>query len=222
MSDSATIVQKLWNYCNVLRDDGLSYQDYIEQLTFLLFLKMADEQTQTAVQPPRHRPARAWTGLRWCGSTATSLEVHYRHILVELGKHPGTLGVIFRKAQNKIQDPAKLKRLVSDLIDNEQWMILDADVKGDAYEGLLAKNAEDVKSGAGQYFTPRPLIQAIVDVMRPTAAMRCDPAAGTGGFLLAAYEQMKSASSTPTRRGSCATRRSAAGRSSTPPPGCAP
>ena len=128
----------------------------------------------------------------------TSLEVQYLHILAELGKYPGTLGVIFRKAQNKIQDPAKLKRLVSDLIDREQWMTLDADVKGDAYEGLLAKNAEDVKTGAGQYFTPRPLIRAIVDVMRPKAAMMvCDPAAGTGGFLLAAYEQMKSASLDP-------------------------
>ena len=122
------------------------------------------------------------------------LEIHYRHILVELGKQPGTLGVIFRKAQNKIQDPAKLKRLVSDLIDKEQWMTLDADVKGDAYEGLLAKNAEDVKTGAGQYFTPRALIKAIVDVMRPDAGRRvCDPACGTGGFLLAAYEHMKSA-----------------------------
>jgi type I restriction enzyme M protein len=103
------------------------------------------------------------------------------------------LAVIFRKAQNKIQDPAKLKRLVSDLIEKEQWMTLDADVKGDAYEGLLAKNAEDVKSGAGQYFTPRELIKAIVDVMRPTTSMRvADPACGTGGFLLSAYEHMKS------------------------------
>ena len=197
MSDSATIVQKLWNYCNVLRDDGLSYQDYIEQLTFLLFLKMADEQTQA----PFNRPAIVPKGLDWPSLVrldGDDLEVHYRHILAELGKWPGTLGVIFRKAQNKIQDPAKLKRLVSDLIDREQWMTLDADVKGDAYEGLLAKNAEDVKTGAGQYFTPRPLIRAIVDVMRPTASMRiCDPAAGTGGFLLAAYEQMKSASLDP-------------------------
>lgn len=129
------------------------------------------------------------------------LEVQYRHTLAELGKQPGTLGVIFRKAQNKIQDPAKLKRLVSDLIGKESWMTLDADVKGDAYEGLLAKNAEDVKSGAGQYFTPRPLIRAIVDVMRPTADMRvCDPAAGTGGFLLAAYEQMKSANLDPDQK----------------------
>ena len=114
--------------------------------------------------------------------------------LTELGRHPGTLGVIFGKAQNKIQDPAKLRRLIVDLIGTEQWMTMDADVKGDAYEGLLAKNAEDVKSGAGQYFTPRPLIQAIVDVMRPAASDRVyDPAAGTGGFLLAAYEHMKAA-----------------------------
>ena len=192
MSDSATIVQKLWNYCNVLRDDGLSYQDYIEQLTFLLFLKMADEQAS----PPFNRPAIIPVELDWASLVrldGDDLDLHYRHILVELGRSPGTLGVIFRKAQNKIQDPAKLKRLVSDLIDKEQWMTLDADVKGDAYEGLLAKNAEDVKSGAGQYFTPRALIQAIVEVMHPTASTRvADPAAGTGGFLLAAYEEMKS------------------------------
>jgi type I restriction enzyme M protein len=192
MSDSANIVQKLWNYCNVLRDDGLSYLDYIEQLTFLLFLKMADEQTRT----PFNRPAIVPIDLDWAALhrlDGEALDVQYRHTLVELGRQPGTLGVIFRKAQNKIQDPAKLKRLVSDLIEKEQWMTLDADVKGDAYEGLLAKNAEDVKTGAGQYFTPRELIKAIVDVMRPTAGMRvADPAAGTGGFLLSAYEHMKS------------------------------
>ena len=192
MNDSAAIVQKLWNYCNVLRDDGLSYQDYIEQLTFLLFLKMADEQTK----PPFSRPSIAPPGLDWESLhrlDGDELDVQYKHILSELGKQPGTLGVIFRKAQNKVQDPAKLKRLVSDLIEKEQWMTLDADVKGDAYEGLLAKNAEDVKTGAGQYFTPRELIKAIVDVMQPTAGMRVmDPACGTGGFLISAYEHMKS------------------------------
>ena len=170
VNESASLVQKLWNYCNVLRDDGLSYQDYIEQLTFLLFLKMADEQTK----PPFSRPAIVPTGLDWASLhrlDGDELDVQYKHILGELGKQPGTLGVIFRKAQNKVQDPAKLKRLVSDLIEKEAWMTLDADVKGDAYEGLLAKNAEDVKTGAGQYFTPRDLIKAIVDVMRPTA--RC-------------------------------------------------
>jgi len=193
VSDSTTVVAKLWNYCNVLRDDGLSYQDYIEQLTFLLFLKMADEQTRA----PFNRSSIVPAGLDWetlHRLDGDALDVQYRHTLVELGRQPGTLGVIFRKAQNKIQDPSKLKRLVSDLIDKEQWMTMDADVKGDAYEGLLAKNAEDVKSGAGQYFTPRPLIQAMVDVMRPLASHRvCDPAAGTGGFLLSAYEHMKTA-----------------------------
>ncbi len=188
MSDSAALVAKLWNYCNVLRDDGLSYGDYIEQLTYLLFLKMADEQSR----PPFNREAIIPTGLDWPSLLAKDgdeLEVHYRHILAELGRHAGTLGVIFRKAQNRIQDPAKLRRLIVDLIDGESWMTLDADVKGDAYEGLLEKNAEDVKSGAGQYFTPRALIKAMVEVMRPEpGATIIDPACGTGGFLLAAHD----------------------------------
>ena len=172
------------------------YQDYLEQLTFLLFLKMADERTK----PPFSRRAivpRGWTGSRSSGWTGTIWRRSTIHVLNELGKQPGMLGVIFRKAQNRIQDPSKLRRLVVDLIDRERGDV-DADVKGDAYEGLLAKNAEDVKSGAGQYFTPRPLIQAMVEVMRPTASMRvCDPAAGTGGFLLAAYERMKAGTLDP-------------------------
>src|SRR3954462_5665388 len=182
------LVQRLWSYCNVLRDDGLSYGDYLEQLTYLLFLKMADEQTK----PPFSRPAVVPEGLDWQSLLARDgdeLEVHYRHLLTELGRRPGMLGVVFRKAQNRIQDPAKLRRLIVDLIDKERWMALDVDVKGDAYEGLLQKNAEDIKSGAGQYFTPRPLIRALVEVMRPEAGMTvCDPACGTGGFLLVAYE----------------------------------
>ena len=168
MTDSNGLVQKLWNYCNVLRDDGLSYGDYIEQLTYLLFLKMADEQTR----PPFNRPALVPADLDWQSllrHDGDNLEVHYRHVLSELGRRPGMVGVVFRKSQNRIQDPAKLRRLISDLIDQENWMTLDADVKGDAYEGLLAKNAEDVKTGAGQYFTPRPLIKVIVEVMRPPA-----------------------------------------------------
>jgi len=187
-NDSAsTIVQRLWNYCNVLRDDGVSYGDYVEQLTYLLFLKMADERTQ----PPFLKPsiiseAYAWPGLQT--RDGAELETHYRKTLLELGKSKGMLGVIFRKAQNRIQDPAKLKRLVS-LIDEETWNGLDIDVKGEIYEGLLQKNAEDTKSGAGQYFTPRPLIQAMVEVMRPTPGMTiCDPACGTGGFFLAAHD----------------------------------
>lgn len=185
---SAAIVQRLWNYCNLLRDDGMSYGDYVEQLTYLLFLKMAHERTQ----PPYSQPSRIPAGCDWPSLMARDggeLEEHYFTILKTLGAQPGMLGMIFRKAQNKIQDPAKLRRLIVDLIDTQQWTTLDTDVKGDAYEGLLQKNAEDTKSGAGQYFTPRPLIQAIVDVMRPTPGMRvCDPACGTGGFLLAAHD----------------------------------
>ena len=192
MTDPKALVQKLWNYCNVLRDDGLSYGDYVEQLTYLLFLKMADEQTR----PPFNREPVVPCGLDWQSllhRDGEELEAHYIKMLNDLGKHPGMLGVIFRKAQNRIQDPAKLRRLIVDLIDQERWMILDADVKGDAYEGLLQKNAEDTKSGAGQYFTPRPLIKAIVEVMRPAPGMTiCDPACGTGGFLLAAHDHLVS------------------------------
>jgi type I restriction enzyme M protein len=182
------LVQRLWNYCNVLRDDGLSYGDYLEQITYLLFLKMADEQTR----PPFGQAAFVPDGLDWQSLLARDgdeLEVHYRHLLDELGKRPGMLGIVFRKAQNRIQDPAKLRRLIVDLIDRERWLTLDADVKGDAYEGLLERNAQDLKSGAGQYFTPRALIRGIVDVMRPEPEMTiCDPACGTGGFLMLAYE----------------------------------
>jgi type I restriction enzyme M protein len=189
---TSSVVQKLWSYCNVLRDDGLSYGDYVEQLTYLLFLKMAHEQTL----PPWSRPSFIPAGFDWPALDSRDgddLETHYRHTLETLGKQPGMLGVIFRKAQNKVQDPAKLKRLISDLIDGEQWVSLDVDVKGDAYEGLLEKNAQDVKGGAGQYFTPRALIGAIVDVVRPAPGeVVCDPACGTGGFLLAAHDYIVS------------------------------
>ena len=142
-------------------------------------------------RPPYSQP-RIPAGYDWPSLLARdgdALETHYRHTLEALGREPGMLGMIFRKAQNKIQDPAKLRRLIVDLIEPQQWTMLDTDVKGDAYEGLLQKNAEDTKSGAGQYFTPRPLIQAIVEVMRPAPGMRiCDPACGTGGFLLATHD----------------------------------
>lgn len=187
MSDPKQLVDKLWNYCNILRDDGLSYGDYVEQLTFLLFLKMDDERTK----PPHNKKSDIPKDLNWQSllkEDGAELEVHYNKILTTLGKQEGIIGVIFRKAQNRIQDPAKLRKLIADLIDRENWLSLEVDVKGDAYEGLLEKNAADVKGGAGQYFTPRPLINAIVKVMRPEPSTKIhDPACGTGGFLLSAY-----------------------------------
>jgi type I restriction enzyme M protein len=189
MSTPSALVSKLWNYCSILRDDGLSYGDYVEQLTFLLFLKMADEQSRLRGTPSTIPKDKDWPSL--LAKDGDELEVHYRHTLQELGKCSGMLGIIFRKAQNKIQDPAKLRRLIVDLIDKEQWSSLSADVKGDAYEGLLQKNAEDVKGGAGQYFTPRSLIAAMVDVVAPQPGETiCDPACGTGGFLLAAHDHL--------------------------------
>lgn len=189
-TNSREIVQRLWNFCTVLRDDGVSYGDYVEQLTYLLFLKMADEQAKNPlVRKIFDIPSNfSWEVLQT--KDGDELEVHYRHTLETLGKGGGMLGDIFRKSQNKIQDPAKLKRLI-ELINAETWMALDADVKGDIYEGLLEKNAQDTKSGAGQYFTPRSLIKAIVEVMKPEPGMTiCDPACGTGGFFLETYRYL--------------------------------
>jgi len=190
MTQSNQLVNKLWNYCNILRDDGLSYGDYVEQLTYLLFLKMDDERTKEPYNHKSDIPKKYnWQSL--LDKEGAELEAHYIETLQELGKEEGIIGVIFRKAQNKIQDPAKLRRLIVELINKENWLSLEADVKGDAYEGLLEKNAADVKGGAGQYFTPRPLINAIVEVMKPQPGMKIhDPACGTGGFLLSAYNHI--------------------------------
>jgi len=185
---TSSIVSKVWNYCNILRDDGVSYGDYLEQLTYLLFLKMAYEYSK----PPYSRETIIikkydWESLRSING-GTELEAHYIEILNELGKKKGMLGEIFFKAQNRIQDPAKLYKLVQ-LIDEENWVSLETDVKGDIYEGLLEKNAEDTKSGAGQYFTPRALIKAMVECIQPEPLKTiADPACGTGGFFLSAYD----------------------------------
>ena len=198
-NESATIIQKLWNFCNVLRDDGVSYGDYVEQLTYLLFLKLADEQTK----PPFNKPATIPAGLDWeslLKESGRELEDQYAEILRELSHEPGLLGAIFQKSQNRIQTPANLQRLIH-LINDETWSGMTADIKGAIYEGLLQKNAEDTKSGAGQYFTPRPLIKAMVAVMHPEPMKTiCDPACGTGGFFLAVYDYIsENYSSTMTR-----------------------
>ena len=185
--NSSTLIQKIWNFCHTLRDDGVGYGDYLEQLTYLLFLKMAHEYAQPPYQRDTHIPdGYGWTNLK--SKVGEPLERHYVKTLNKLGKEDGMLGAIFFKAQNKIQDPAKLSRLVQ-MIDAENWVGMDADTKGDLYEGLLQKNAEDTKSGAGQYFTPRALIQAMVACMRPQPMKTiADPACGTGGFFLVANE----------------------------------
>ena len=185
--NTAPIVSRVWSFCTTLRDDGVSYGDYLEQLTYLIFLKMADEYGK----PPYSRDvgipaAYDWQSLKT--KRGAALEAHYVTLLRELGTRRGMLGQIFTKAQNKIQDPAKLYRLI-DMVDDTDWVTLGADVKGDIYEGLLEKNAEDTKSGAGQYFTPRALIRAMVECMRPEPGKRiADPACGTGGFFLGSYD----------------------------------
>jgi type I restriction enzyme M protein len=186
-NNSSSIVSKVWAFCNTLRDDGVGYGDYLEQLTYLLFLKMADEYSK----PPHNRKMPIPKGFSWdtlTNKSGSELESHYNKLLRELGKEKGILGQIFTKSQNKIQDPAKLFKLIA-LINAESWVLMGVKDKGDIYEGLLEKNAEDTKSGAGQYFTPRALIKAMVECLRPEPQKTiADPACGTGGFFLAAYD----------------------------------
>ncbi len=189
VSDTKAIVDKLWNYCNVLRDDGLSYGDYVEQLTYLLFLKMADEQTQAAAQSTADRARRARLAVAARARGRRAGGPLPRTSSTSSGSKPGMLGVIFRKAQNRIQDPAKLRRLIDDLIDREQWMTPRRRREGRRLRGAAGEERRGHQDRRGQYFTPRPLIRAMVDVMQPEPGMTiCDPACGTGGFLLAAYD----------------------------------
>ena len=183
---AAQLVQKVWNYAHVLKDDGLAFMDYTEQITYLLFLKMASERKT----PRKQIPAQfRWAELLRIPSDSDLLAQYHEGIL-QLSEKRGLIGLIFTKPQSKINDPAKLRRLMK-LIDGEHWSSLDVDVKGEVYEGLLARNAEDVRGGAGQYFTPRPVVRAVVEVMRPRAGMViADPACGTGGFLVAAHEYL--------------------------------
>lgn len=183
------LITKVWNYATILKDSGVAYTDYVAQLTYLLFLKMDDECTKILNQKSLIPEKYQWKNLK--NLDGSELEQRYNKALEDLSKTSGIVGTIYSKAQNKIAEPAKLKKLVS-MVDEQTWMGLDVDVKGTIYEGLLQKNATETKAGAGQYFTPRPLIKAIVEVMKPTPDDTIlDPACGTGGFLLEAYSYMK-------------------------------
>ena len=186
---TSTIISKVWGMCGPLRDDGVSYGDYLEQLTYLIFLKMSDEYAK----PPYKRETGIPAGCGWSDMNTlkgAELESKYKSILETLGEQGGTLGKIFQGAVNKISNAAILYRIVQ-MIDKENWVSMSTDVKGEIYEGLLQKNAEDVKSGAGQYFTPRPLIRAMVECIRPEPRKTiADPCCGSGGFLLAAQSYL--------------------------------
>lgn len=182
--NTSAIVSKVWGMCNPLRDDGVSYGDYLEQLTYMIFLKMADEFSK----PPYNRDSGIPEGYRWTDMNTLKgqeLEEKYKDILEKLATQPGMLKAIFTQATNKIHNAAILARVVQ-MIDHEKWVSMSSDVKGEIYEGLLQKNAEDVKSGAGQYFTPRPLIRTMVRCVRPEPMKTiADPCCGSGGFFLA-------------------------------------
>jgi type I restriction enzyme M protein len=188
LMDASQIGKRAWGYAGVLQDAGLSCFEYVEQLTLLLFLKMADRLTE----PPYDRepivpPELGWKALLPLDGAA--LESQYTKSLEELSVKPGTLGVIFKGARCEIHNPALLKQLIVNLLDKVDWLALPVDVKGTIYEELLARSAQESSRGAGQYFTPRPVIQAMCEVRRPTPDDRiCDPAAGTGGFLCNAYQ----------------------------------
>lgn len=184
---TTTIISKVWGMCGPLRDDGVSYGDYLEQLTYLIFLKMSDEYSK----PPYKRQTGIPEGYGWSDMNnlkGSELEVKYKEILEKLAEQGGILSKIFIGATNKISNAAILGRVVA-MIDKEKWVSMSSDVKGEIYEGLLQKNAEDIKSGAGQYFTPRPLIKAMVRCIRPEPMKTViDPCCGSGGFLLAAQD----------------------------------
>jgi type I restriction enzyme M protein len=194
MSD---IVNKLWGFCHVLKHDGVDYGDYIEQITYLLFLKMADERgiDLTKVKSKDTRGREETTDCSWLSlrePSGVALTDHYADCLRKLREQPGILGAIFAQSVPRFNNPVNLKRLIA-MIDEEEWSAMDVDVKGAAFEGLLEKAASEGKKGAGQYFTPRPLIQSICRVMKPDPRGKpdfriADPACGTGGFLVVAYE----------------------------------
>ena len=183
-----SLVQKVWQLADVLAAAGVAFTDYIVQLTYILFLKMDAEAEALGIESKIPKDCR-WANL--VDKDGFDLLERYEKSLKKLSEQPGLIGTIFSKAQNKISQPAHLAKVVA-MVDAQDWLSLDIDTKGAIYEGILEKNGQDKKSGAGQYFTPRALIKAMVDVTNPKITETvCDPACGTGGFLLAAFDHMK-------------------------------
>lgn len=197
-NNETTLTKKVWTLATTLAGQGIGFTDYITQLTYLLFLKMDDENVETFCEESAIPEGYRWKDI--INLDGLDLLKQYEDTLSQLSKEAGLIGTIFVKAQNKIDKPVYLKKVVT-LIDEEHWLVMDGDVKGAIYESILEKNGQDKKSGAGQYFTPRSLISAMVDVTCPKIGETvCDPACGTGGFLLAAYDYMKDQSQDKAKR----------------------
>ena len=188
-SNEQGLTKKVWTLATTLAGQGIGFTDYITQLTYLLFLKMDDENVKLLDEESAIPEGYRWENL--IELDGLDLIGQYENTLRILSEQDNLIGTIYTKAQNKIDKPVYLKKVIT-MINEEQWLIMDGDVKGAIYESILEKNGQDKKSGAGQYFTPRSLISAMVDVTRPQIGETvCDPACGTGGFLLAAYDYMK-------------------------------
>lgn len=193
-----SLTKKVWTLATTLAGQGIGFTDYITQLTYLLFLKMDYENTEMFGEDSAIPEGYRWSDL--IELDGLDLIAQYESTLKKLSEEENLIGTIFVKAQNKIDKPVYLKKVIT-MINEEQWLVMDGDVKGAIYESILEKNGQDKKSGAGQYFTPRSLIQTMVDVTQPKIGeMVCDPACGTGGFLLAAYDYMKNQSQDKAKR----------------------
>ena len=193
-----SLTKKVWNLATTLAGQGIGFTDYITQLTYLLFLKMDAESVEMFGEESAIPSGYQWSDL--ISLDGLDLVKQYEDTLKQLSEQENLIGTIYTKAQNKIDKPVYLKKVIT-MIDEEQWLIMDGDVKGAIYESILEKNGQDKKSGAGQYFTPRPLIKAMVDCIAPQIGETvCDPACGTGGFLLTAYDYMKEQSASKEKR----------------------
>lgn len=192
IANTSQLLNKVWQVADVLAGQGIGFTDYITQLTYLLFLKMDDENCKLFDEESEVPVGYRWEDL--INLDGYDLVTQYEKTLSVLSKQENLIGTIYTKAQNKIDKPVYLKKVIT-LIDEQRWLSMDDDLKGAIYENILEKNGQDKKSGAGQYFTPRSLIQAMVDVTRPKITETvCDPACGTGGFLLAAHDYMRNQS----------------------------